>query len=66
MKEEGYGPDRPVAVVKNAWREGEEIHISTMDAVDIESVDMNTIVIVGNSRTYIEGGKMITPRGYDL
>ncbi|VEJ35449.1 Cobalt-precorrin-3B C(17)-methyltransferase [Aedoeadaptatus ivorii] len=66
MKEEGYGPDRPVAVVKNAWREGEEIHISTMDAVDIESVDMNTIVIVGNCRTYIEGGKMITPRGYDL
>ena len=25
---------------------------------------MTTIVIVGNSRTFVHNGKMVTPRGY--
>ena len=28
-------------------------------------IDMFTIVLVGNSNTYIKDGKMITPRGYE-
>jgi precorrin-3B methylase len=27
-------------------------------------IDMFTVVIIGNSQTYIANGKMITPRGY--
>jgi precorrin-3B C17-methyltransferase len=27
---------------------------------------MFTVVIVGNSKTYVKDGKMITPRGYHL
>ena len=28
-------------------------------------IDMFTIVLVGNSNTYVQDGKMITPRGYE-
>ena len=27
---------------------------------------MQTLVIIGNSQTYVENGRMITPRGYKL
>lgn len=29
-------------------------------------IDMNTTVIIGNSQTYVSGGRMITPRGYKV
>jgi len=29
-------------------------------------VNMFTTVYVGNSRSFIRGGKLITPRGYEL
>lgn len=56
--------ETPVAVVKNALREGEEKTIYTLDNFDDSAVDMFSIVIIGNSNTYIKGGKIITPRGY--
>ncbi|QGU94425.1 precorrin-3B C(17)-methyltransferase [Clostridium bovifaecis] len=56
--------DTPVAVVKNALRDGEEASLFTLETFDDSIVDMLSIVIVGNSQTYIKGGKMITPRGY--
>ena len=31
-----------------------------------EEIDMQTLVIIGNSQTYVENGRMITPRGYKL
>jgi precorrin-3B C17-methyltransferase len=58
--------DTPIAVVKNALREGQEEIIFTMDNFDDSVVDMMSIVVVGNSQTYIKEGKMITPRGYRL
>lgn len=66
LKEEGYSGDRPVAVVKDACREGEDITLTTIDTIDFEKVDMKTMVIVGNKTTYVENGHMITPRGYEL
>lgn len=66
LKEEGYSGDRPVAMVKDACRDGEEITLTTIDAIDYEKVDMKTMVIVGNKATYVEEGYMITPRGYEL
>ena len=32
---------------------------------EAESVDMVTIVVIGNSTTYLHAGKVITPRGYE-
>jgi len=31
----------------------------------VESIDMQTTVIIGNSTTYVWNGWMITPRGYE-
>lgn len=66
LKEEGYEDTRPVAMVKHARREGEEIIITTVGDLDDSFCDMNTMVIVGNKETYVQDGVMITPRGYRL
>lgn len=42
------------------------VRIITLDQLKEEDVDMNTTLIVGNTFTYIDDGKMITPRGYVL
>ncbi|HBV68650.1 MAG TPA: precorrin-3B C(17)-methyltransferase [Clostridiales bacterium] len=56
----------PVGVVHNVYRDNQEINICTLDTIDFEIVDMTSIVIVGNSSTYIKDNKMITKRGYHL
>jgi precorrin-3B C17-methyltransferase len=58
--------DTPVGIVRNAKRDGEEVKISTLGNMLNENIDMVTMVIVGNSKTYIKNGKMITPRGYKI
>lgn len=55
-----------VGIVKNVGREKEEKHITTLEDIDFEMVDMTTIVIVGNNGTFEHEGKMITPRGYKI
>lgn len=55
----------PVGIVKNAERENQEVRICTIDTMDYESVDMLSIVIVGNSSTYVKDNKIITKRGYE-
>lgn len=56
----------PVGIVKNAYRENQKVVICTLDSIDYESVDMLSIVIIGNMSTYVKDGKMITKRGYKL
>lgn len=56
----------PVAVVRHALRDGQEYKLYTLENFDEEVVDMFSIVIVGNSQSFIKGGKFITPRGYDV
>ena len=56
----------PIAVVKNALRDGQEVSISTLDTFDENIVDMLSIVIIGNSQSYVKDGKFITPRGYKV
>lgn len=57
-------PDTPVGIVRNAGREGEEKQITTLEKVKDADVDMFSIVIIGNSNTFVSNGRMITPRGY--
>lgn len=59
-------PETPVGIVQNACRKNEKITITSLNKIDFESVDMFTILIVGNSSTYIKNGKIITPRGYPV
>lgn len=58
--------DIPVGIVKDSGRPGTEITITTLGEIDYEIVDMLTVLIIGNSNTYIENGKIITPRGYKI
>lgn len=56
----------PISVVKNALREGQETTLFTVDTFDDSKVDMFSIVIIGNSKSFIKDGKFITPRGYNV
>lgn len=56
--------DTPVGFVKQAGRDGEQVTLTTLKDFNPEDVDMFTVVIIGNSQSYISGGKFITPRGY--
>ncbi len=53
----------PVGLVKS---KNDEVIVSTttLEELSSEDVDMSTTLIVGNSMTYLEEGRMVTPRGY--
>lgn len=53
-----------VGYVHQAGREEERLKITTLKDFDPEEVDMFTLVIIGNSKSYNWKGKFITPRGY--
>jgi len=58
----------PVGLVRHAFRPGQEVLATSLDALDPEAVDMQSILIVGNSATRLvdaaRGQRMLTPRGY--
>ena len=58
--------DTPVGIVRNASRTDEDHILTTLGELDchFECIDMFTTLIIGNSTTYVHGGRMITPRGY--
>ena len=58
--------DTPVGIVNHAAREAESKTISTLENFTKETIDMFSLVIIGNSRTYVKEGYMITPRGYEV
>ncbi|KAF1683462.1 precorrin-3B C(17)-methyltransferase [Veillonella sp. R32] len=59
-------PKTPVGIVQKAGRPGQHMVISDLENFTKEEIDMQTLVIIGNSQTYVENGRMITPRGYKL
>lgn len=56
--------ETPVGYVRQAGREEQEIKLTTLGAFDPEDVDMFTVILIGNSQSYVADGKFITPRGY--
>jgi cobalt-precorrin 5A hydrolase / cobalt-factor III methyltransferase / precorrin-3B C17-methyltransferase len=62
---EHRSPDTPVGIVRDAYREGQMVILTDLGSLRPEDVDMLTTVIVGNSRTEIRAGRMVTPRGYE-
>ena len=60
-------PETPVGIVRHAGRGAQEQSwVGQLASFDDSAVDMSTLVIIGNSRTFVdEGGRMITPRGYE-
>ncbi len=55
----------PVALVRSAYREDEEITLTSLEKMLDFTIDMLTTVIIGNSSTYRHNNWIITPRGYN-
>ena len=49
---------------RNIGRPGEEWKVCTLRELERQPVDMLTTVFIGNSKTRVIRGKMVTPRGY--
>jgi precorrin-3B C17-methyltransferase len=62
--EEGRSPQTPVGCVRQAGRDDQKVWITTLSDLNYEDVDMFTVLLIGNSQTFIDGSAMITPRGY--
>ena len=56
--------DTPVGVVRDAERPDQDVHVTTLDELDVTRVQMTTLVLVGTSRTRMVAGRVVTPRGY--
>ncbi len=55
----------PVAIVKNALRDGQSYVLTTLENFLEHEIDMLSVVIIGNSQSRIIGEKyFLTPRGY--
>ncbi|MGL5270147.1 MAG: precorrin-3B C(17)-methyltransferase [Selenomonadaceae bacterium] len=59
-------PDTPVGIVHSVSRAEEKAVISTLGEFTKEEINMFSLVIIGNSKTYVKDDFMITPRGYHL
>ena len=58
------GADTPAGLAHSIGREGEYAEIMTLGELKDATADMFTTVFIGNSRTRVIGGRMVTPRGY--
>ena len=54
----------PVGIVSRATRDGEKVTITDLANMHSYPIDMQTVIIVGNSRTFTYDSFMVTPRGY--
>jgi cobalt-precorrin 5A hydrolase/precorrin-3B C17-methyltransferase len=54
----------PVAIVTDATRADEHVHVTTLAELDPTEVGMTTCVLVGASTTRVVDGRVVTPRGY--
>src|SRR4028119_2297340 len=57
-------PNTPVALVRSAYRQDEQITLTTLGKLLETPIDMLTTVLIGNQSTRTHGDWMITPRGY--
>lgn len=60
--------DTPVMLASSLGRPEEHLRYRRLDALDVDEVDMLTVVLVGSSHSRLaqlgEGPRMFTPRGY--
>ena len=54
-----------VGIVKGAMREHETVIVTDLERMQESDIDMQTTVIIGNSKTFVWNNLMITPRGYE-
>lgn len=57
-------PETPVALVQSAYRPEERVTLTTLGQMLEQTIDMLTVVLIGNSSGRTYEGWFITPRGY--
>ncbi|MDR1755115.1 MAG: precorrin-3B C(17)-methyltransferase [Eubacterium sp.] len=57
-------PETVCGYVRNIARTGQKSEILSLSELKTRSLDMFVTVFIGNSKTKVIGGKMVTPRGY--
>ena len=56
--------ETPCGIVHNIGRDGEHVDIMTLGELRDVQADMFMTVFIGNSKTRVIGGRLVTPRGY--
>ena len=54
----------PVVMARQLGRQEEHVSFCRLDRLPVETIDMLTVLVIGNSSSRLEGGRMVTPRGY--
>jgi precorrin-3B C17-methyltransferase len=54
----------PVGLLRQAASRDEKLELTTLDKVSPAAIQTDTLVIIGNSQTFIYAGYMVTPRAY--
>jgi precorrin-2 C20-methyltransferase/precorrin-3B C17-methyltransferase len=58
--------ETPVVVGRNVGRDGEELTVTTLQELDVSSIDMSCLLIIGSSQTRLgHGGTVWTSRSHD-
>ena len=60
----GRPAQTPVVLARQLGRAEEAVSLHTLGDLPIDQVDMLTLVLIGNSSSRIQAGRMVTPRGY--
>jgi precorrin-3B C17-methyltransferase len=58
--------DTICGIVSNIGRDGEKMSVMTLKELRDTNVDMFTTVFIGNMESKVIGGRIVTPRGYEL
>lgn len=66
MMAAGAGKERACGFVRAIGREGMSTTVCTLKELSEKEVDMFTTVFIGNSQSFIQDGKLITKRGYQI
>ena len=61
---EGRPATTPVVLARQLGRDGEQVELHSLGDLRCEEVDMLTLVLVGNSSSYRQDDRIVTPRGY--
>jgi cobalt-precorrin 5A hydrolase/precorrin-3B C17-methyltransferase len=51
-------------MARQLGRQEEHVSFCRLDSLPVETVDMLTVLVIGNSSSRLEDGRMVTPRGY--
>ena len=57
-------PSTPVGIVTMAATDGEKVQITSLRKLPDCDIDIDSILIIGNARTFVFNGRMVTPRKY--